>query len=167
MLENSSYDFYEQLEKAIPDEKYTIENLKKNYNFANLEHKIGKEEKADAYDSISGEWLEIKVDYTTYPNHFVERYSSLEDKKLGGPWQYLHRGVKYYVFFYKKLGDIYVFETQALVIRIETLLKNNIISDHNNGGKVEQRNAYYHTYGYKVSKKLIDDICILKLSNCF
>ena len=166
MSENRSYDFYEQLEKAIPDEKLTIEHLKKTPKFSNLDHKMGKKEKSDAYDSISDEWLEIKVDYTTYPNHFIERFSFLEENKVGGPWQYFQRGVKYYVFFYKKLGHIYVFETKTLIKKMENLIENKIISDEIHGRKVKQKNADYHTYGYKVKKELIDDICILKLINC-
>lgn len=164
MSVEKSYDFYQQLQKAIPDEKRAIEELNKFQQFSGFEHKTGKSEKADSYSPIQDEWLEIKVDYTEYPNHFVEKFSSLEDKKIGGPWQYLQRGVKYYVFYYKKLGQIYVFETETLVKKMIELLKHGLISDKANGSKVSQKNASYHTYGYKVKKEILDDICILHIS---
>lgn len=157
---NRSYDFHEQLEKALPDEIVALEKLKTNPKFADFEHRVGKNERADAYNQKNNEWLEIKVDYTNYPNHFVERFSSLENKTNGGPWQYSSRGVKYYVFYYKKLNRIYVFETKVLVNKMEEFIQKDVISDRENGSKVKQKNANYHTYGYKVKKELLDNICI-------
>jgi hypothetical protein len=160
MPTNISYDFDTQLAKALPDEKIALEELRKKLLFVDFEHRLGKNAIADAYNKNLDEWLEIKVDYTNYPNHFIERFSSLEDKTDGGPWQYNKRGVKYYVFYYKKLHCIYVFETAKLVNKMEQLIQTGVISDLNNGSKVRQKNANYHTYGYKVKKELLDDICI-------
>ena len=164
MPTNTGYDFFEQLEKALPDEERAIKELNKYADFSNFEHRTGKTERADAYDPKNDEWLEIKVDYTEYPNHFVERFSSQENKTDGGPWQYAARGVKYYVFYYKKLNCIYVFETKSLVNKMEELLQKSVISDQVNGSSVKQKNANYNTYGYKVRKSLLDSICILKIN---
>ncbi len=163
MHHDRAYDFREQLDRALPDEQYVVEVLKKYMlEFAYLEHKQGKQHKADAYDLNSGEWLEIKVDYTNYPNHFVERFSIYEEQKDGGPWQYFARGVKYYVFFYKKLQTIYVFDTQVLMQKIEQLLEDGKIPMQSKCF-VKQRNANYRTYGYKIPKQLLDSICMKKL----
>lgn len=163
MSSDIAYDFREQLEKAKPDEESVIAELKKIDQFSGFEHKTGKNDKADAYDQAREEWMEIKVDYTDFPNHFVERFSSLEERKPGGPWQYHERDVKYYVFYYKNSGDIYVFETKKLIEEMENLMKKRIISDKTNGSRVNQKNADYHTYGYKVKKELLDGICFKKI----
>lgn len=159
-----SYDFYEQLGRALPDEQYVVTVLNQQIKqFQHLQHKQGKQHKADAYDPVNEEWLEIKVDYTNYPNHFVERFSIYEERKDGGPWQYFSRGVKYYVFFYKQLQTIYVFETQVLMTKIEQLLAAEQIPEQSKCF-VKQRNASYHTYGYKIPKQALDPICIKKLT---
>ena len=159
-MEKKAYHFEEQLQKAHPDEQMAVQILCKNPRFLGFTHQTGREARADAFNKATDEWLEIKVDYTQYPNHFVERFSVKHQQLPGGPWQYLARGVRYYCFYYKKLKTIYVFETATLVNRVETLLNSKVITDTANGRDVQQAGREYVTYGYKVPKSLLDDSCI-------
>jgi hypothetical protein len=162
-MQAAGYDFNAQLDKALPDEQRALFFLQNHPTFADFQHCLGKQAQADAYNPETGEWLEIKVDYTVYPNHFVERYSDKQRHLPGGPWQYAGRGVKYYVFFYKKLGLIHVFNTANLLARVQSYLETGRISDASHGKNIPQRNGLYWTYGYAINKNWLADICLLTL----
>lgn len=155
------YGFEQQLEKALPDEKEAIEILNRYEGFENFQHREGAEHPADAYDPINDYWLELKVDYYKTHNHFIERFSNLAKKKYGGPWQYNKRGVKYYAFYYKEIEELYVFEIKSLLERLTELNESGIITKKN-ASKVKQ-NKDYVTYGYRVRKSLLRDVCVLHI----
>ncbi len=156
------YGMHEQMKKSKPDEALVIKLLKKIPYFKSIEGKGEKEDLADAFLIKKNEWLEIKIDYTSYPNHFIEKYSKLEDKTPGGPWQYQKRGVKWYVFYYKMTKELYIFKTKDLIDSVEELFESSILSAEKQGRKVFQNHGQYTTFGYIVPKKLLDKINYFK-----
>lgn len=154
-----SYDFKEQLNKASQDELRLLWILNlikydKNLNIGFLEPKGYPADARDVFHNIN--W-EFKIDYyKNTGNHFVERWSSMEDKSPGGVWQYLDKA-EYYVFYYQKYQHIHIFKTEELLNKMEELIE---LSNKIKGVEVKQRNGKYTTYGYKVPKKLVEEISI-------
>lgn len=161
--QKKGFNFREQKETAVRFERIAIDLLNTQSAFENFVHATDDAAIADAHDPLTDEWLEIKTDHTETSNHFVERYSNYQRKTPGGPWQYLERGAKYYSFYYIKLRLIYVFHTDKLVKTMEQLLRERVISDSEHRSLVEQDPPTYQTCGYKVQKKLLDKICLLKI----
>lgn len=154
-----AYSFHKQLAEAKPREAKVVSILKQRIAiFKDLKHCPEKTATADAYSKKQDEWVEIKVDTTQYPNHFVERFSSKHEAKDGGPWQYQAKGVKYYVFYYLKQKEVHVFETSALISLVEKLLKSGKISETKHGKDVHQWGGKYVTYGYAIPKELLKEI---------
>lgn len=163
-MSNQSYSFHSQLKLAVPEEAKAVEVIKSQIPlFADLEHKPGKEHPSDAFSASLNEWLELKIDMTSYPNHFVERYSVKHDLKPGGPWQYAEKNVKYYAFCYLQLKEIHIFETKTLQAKMEELLATGKILDRTHGKDVKQKGAKYVTYGYALRKEMLKDIEIYRL----
>ena len=70
----------------------------------------------------TGEKLEVKTDSycpVKYKNFIMERFRS--GSKNGGPWQALDHGCKYFAYRFKKTGDTYLFDTSALVAKLESM----------------------------------------------
>ncbi len=71
------------------------------------------------YDiTFKGKKVELKTD--TYPmsktaNYFMERYGSVEDKKVGGPWRAKEDGVDYFVYLFIADKTFFWFDTVSLV----------------------------------------------------
>jgi len=94
-----------------------------------LRHYKGSE-KSDIrkYDLLyKGEKVELKTD--TYPmektaNFFMERYGSIEDGKIGGPWRAREDGVKHFVYFYLADKTFFWFESKALADYLDTYTKD-------------------------------------------
>lgn len=66
--------------------------------------------------------IELKSDtrsITKTPNFFIERWSSLEKQKPGGPWQSKEHGCYYFVYLFVKEGTIYWMEVEPLLEWIE------------------------------------------------
>lgn len=107
--------------------------------------------KGDFVAVKSGEKLELKTDFYAHDltkNFFMERYSY--DEKNGGPWQAADHGCKYFVYYFKNPGFIYVFETKKLVDLLNNLTKSM--------GYVNVYNQGYTTRGYKIARDLLKQI---------
>ncbi len=71
-----------------------------------------------------GRLLELKTD--TYdmahtPNFFMERYSDLEKKTPGGPWQSAEKGVDVFVYWYPRNGHAHWFNCKQLVFALNSM----------------------------------------------
>lgn len=97
--------------------------------------------------------MELKSDYydlDRFPNYFMERYSDKSIKSPGGPWQALSKGVDFYVYFFPKNKQWFVFKTSLLVEKLNKIVnEKNLIDIPNNG---------YTTQGYKINRNLLKDI---------
>lgn len=66
--------------------------------------------------------LEIKTDsylMSASPNFCMERYSSVEKKSPGGPWQAKEHGCKYFVYMFFNNMRTFTFEIDPLLERLE------------------------------------------------
>lgn len=105
----------------------------------------------------TGETIELKSDqYTKTNNFFIERWSKVEDNKVGGPWQAITHGSKYYVYWFPNLDTMYVFLLEDMVKALDQV----IISLPT----IPVSNSTYTTVGYKVPKELLisEPVCIPK-----
>lgn len=90
-----------------------------------LKHYGSKATKSDGrkYDiTFDGKKVELKTD--TYPmqkteNFFMERYGSVEDKKIGGPWKAAEDNIDFFVYLYLANKVFFWFETKPLVKFLE------------------------------------------------
>ena len=97
----------------------------------------------------TGEKLEVKTDSycpIKYKNFIMERYRS--GSKNGGPWQAQDHGCTYFAYRFKKTGDTYLFNTNKLVERLESL-------EHT---PYTIGNDSYETTYYKVPRVLLEDL---------
>lgn len=154
---NKKFDFNKQLKFAITQEQNTIDIINTKTKIKDLIHHQGKDAIADAYSPSLNEWIELKIDTTKTINHFIERYSKIENHVDGGPWQYNKKNVKYYVFNYINTNELYIFKTIDIINLVELLLKKGVISDLKNGKMIKQT-AQYNTYGYAIPRKYLKKI---------
>lgn len=97
----------------------------------------------------NGYKLELKQDSycpIKYKNFIMERYRS--GTKNGGPWQAQDHGCMYFAYRFKKTGDTYLFNTDKLVERLESLEHTPHIIG----------NDSYETTYYKVPRVLLEDL---------
>jgi hypothetical protein len=99
-----------------------------------------------AYDFVDslGQRFEIKTDYTTYPNIFLELVSNDAKDTPGGAVQSLFKGVDYYIYRFDKTNEIFCFKASNLVW---------FIMRHGHKYKLKiVPNKSYNTLGYAVPK---------------
>ena len=110
-----------------------------------------KSEEDLSYDfKISGnKKVELKLDtYINAKNFFMEKYSSFEDKKVGGPW----RGkIDYFVYLFINEKTFYWFVQKDLLKFLDEYIKGK-------EGKMV-KNKGYTTLGYTVAKKILIEKC--------
>lgn len=95
--------------------------------------------------------LELKTDYwsmSTTPNFFMEQYSY--DKILGGPWQALQKGDKYFAYWFYKDNTVFFFNLQKLVDRLENI--------KNEYSMKNIKNEKHLTRGYAIPRTEFEDI---------
>lgn len=144
-----AHGFHEKLKQAAPIEDMVIQLLRDRYKtFEHLE-KDGSKGRADATCKVTGINVELKIDFTDYKNHFVERYSDLDKKKVGGAWQYIY--CDYYVFYYVNTKDLHIFNPGDLVRFLESIDQCDKIF----GKRVFQKGAGYTTFGYAIPKVIL------------
>lgn len=118
---------------------------------ASITHLDGRN--ADFEINKTGETIELKTDYYDFSlteNFFMERYSY--DDKPGGPWQSASKKIDYYIYYYQSHNMLYIFNTEQLVNRLDRIMKNEKL--------VSVKNKGYTTRGYKVNRKLIEELCL-------
>ncbi len=89
---------------------------------------------------------EIKTDFTSTDNFFIERWSDVEKKKEGGPWRSKKEGTLYFIYLFPKLGIGYTFKSTALVKAVEKMTGLR---------KVNVQNRAWVTQGLLVPKKAL------------
>lgn len=77
--------------------------------------------RAADFKAPNGETYEIKTDSYTSGNYFIERWSDVEQKKAGGPWQSAEKQIDYYVYMFPKMARLYIFSVPDLVRQMEAL----------------------------------------------
>ncbi len=97
--------------------------------------------------------IELKVDsfdMTKTPNIFVERWSSYEGKKIGGPYQAQAKGVDLYCYYFSKQKVMLTMPVNKLVLALDDMgLKDSQLIPVFNKG--------YTTKGYKISREALDE----------
>lgn len=146
--------YQDDINKARPFEKDCINYLREHKGFSGFSHIDDlsidwTEALGDAYDPINKEWMEIKVDYyKPTGNLFIERFSNLEMRIDGGPWQY--KDCKFYAYYFKNQGRILVMETKELLNLVEELAKKKLCRD--SIIPIEKTGKRYRTMGYLVKE---------------
>jgi hypothetical protein len=107
--------------------------------------------------SYNGKKVELKTD--TYPmqetpNYFMERYGSIEDGKVGGPWRAAQDNVDYFVYFFLSNKTFFWFESKPLVKFLDEYTRNM-------RGKTVA-NKGYSSLGYAVPRDACDHLLIRK-----
>jgi hypothetical protein len=106
---------------------------------------------ADFIITATGDGVEVKSDSydpSKTENYFMERYSYGD--KVGGPWQSLEKGIKYFVYFFPMCNMIYVFNTAALVRRLDKITEGQYI--------INIGNTSHTTRGFKVKRSDLADL---------
>lgn len=95
--------------------------------------------------------VELKCDsYSGSPNFFMERYSSIDSEKLGGPWQSQQGKVTDFVYYFVAEGIIYWFNVDQLV---------KWLDEHSKEYPVRIiRNRGWSAKGYLVPRKSIEHL---------
>ena len=115
---------------------------------------VSGERKCD-FVTVTGDTVEIKTDFYSMeqtPNFFIERWSDIEARKPGGPWQASTNNVDYFVYMHVPNLTYWTFSTTILVMRLESVIKNL--------EPVNIQNKGWTTQGYRVPRALIEDIGI-------
>jgi hypothetical protein len=118
----------------------------------------GKLEQLDGFKSDfvlleTGQGVELKTDYWDFnktPNFFIERYSNMNEKSPGGPWQAQKNGSDLFCYFYVKNMTFYKFETTPLVNALEEIIKTLPATNVSN--------KTYVTQGYRVPRSLLSHL---------
>jgi hypothetical protein len=104
--------------------------------------------------------VEVKSDsykHQDTENFFIERYSDVNKKTNGGPWQSAEHGCSVFVYFFVNDGIAYVFDLDKLLLRLAEICPTGLIYIRNKG---------WTTGGYKVPRvKLLDIATILRDPN--
>jgi len=98
----------------------------------------------DAQDRV----IELKTDSYSLdatPNFFIERWSSVEDKKPGGPWQAAAKGCNCFVYLYASDRRWFVFESLPHLLAELNALTPDL-------QPVSIRNRGWTTQGYKIPR---------------
>ena len=102
----------------------------------------------DFFDGVTGATYELKTDFyqmSQTKNFFIEKYSSIENSTLGGPFR--STNTTYYAYFYIKDNLLFLFKTDILLKVLESVCANLEL--------VPVPNMGYTTGGYKVPRSLI------------
>lgn len=134
------------------------EELFFSYHKETLEY-INKPNKPDFRISKTGDFLELKSDYydsTRTENFFFERYSDKVAKTPGGPWKALEMDSTWFVYFFVKNKEVYIFKTLELLKHLEACDEKDLIDIPNKG---------WITSGYKVKRNNLEKIFVKRLLN--
>jgi hypothetical protein len=144
------FTFKEQIEVGNKGEAW----LKANYHMQPLQ-KLDYKSAIGDFMRPDGKIIEIKTD--TYPlartqNFFLEYYSNLQKKSIGGPWRTFEHGAD--IFLYLFSSDNVYFESTnvlSLVREADEIIKRKKLR------QVYIHNQGYTTTGYKVERELLKD----------
>lgn len=106
-----------------------------------------------------GEKLELKTDSYSFNktgNFFIERYSSIEVLSPGGPWQAKAHGCKYFAYYYINEQVGWVWETDALVLALDSIVGTL--------KPTEVKNRKWTTVGFKVPRTALQNLALFSFS---
>ena len=133
------------------------ENVLRVY-FTDVVQLDGRESDFVLKDSVHR--IELKTDYYDEyrtPNFFMERYSNIESQSPGGPWQALEKGSDYFCYLFIRNLSLYVFDTAALVTRLNYLVDESAVRC------ATIPNIKWDTFGYLVKRSLLEPLGIKQL----
>lgn len=110
----------------------------RGYDFIIAGTNIKVEKKSDSYDPRK------------YNNFIMERFS--REEKPGGPWQSDTHDVDYFMYFFVQTNDLYVFDLQKLLARLEKIIKKEKLK------LFDRWNTNYVTRYYKVPIEQLADL---------
>lgn len=158
------FDFYDQNDIGTFWQKQVLKRCQfplvqnNKIDVTDIDFKLEDEEftlelKTDTYCPI-GETL-IHENHSGYTvNFFIERYSKLETKADGGPWQALNKNAKFYMYLFFPAEVYYVFEVKKLILRMEDIIEKNLVVSRT------IKNKTYNTFGYITKIDLLKDIAV-------
>lgn len=126
--------------------------LVEHFHLDLLPNRDPKERRWD-YETRSGLKVEIKSDYwpTTTGNFFMEQWSDVAKRKLGGPWRACQDEVDCFVYFYPKENIYFYFrDVPALVEKLNQLteeMKSTTVP-----------NRAWNTVGWKIPRTELEDL---------
>lgn len=91
---------------------------------------------ADFVDQ-EGRTYELKTDFYTSGNFFMERWSDVDKQKPGGPWQSKQKNIDFYVYMFPNLKKLFTFTVGDLVNQLENLKEKNVRSVQNKSWTTE------------------------------
>ena len=116
-----------------------------------LEHIDGRI--ADFKIISSGELVELKSDWYDLEkteNFFIERYSY--ENEPGGPFQALENRIKYYVYFFPRNDQFFIFETEDLCDYLSWRMKEEDL--------INIKNENYVTRGWKIPREQLAHLLV-------
>ncbi len=147
--------FSKDLKEAQKKELECVEILTRYKRFRGFKHTTQGMAMGDMYNPQTNEWVEIKADSYDSGNFFIERYSKLEEKSPGGPWQ---SKAKFYVSYHYNQGKIYIFRKKELIEGLESLIKEKGIDSslmRENTVPPKRTGGNYHTFGYVINQDFL------------
>lgn len=102
-----------------------------------------------------GETVELKTD--TYamkdtPNYFMEYFSNIDAKTIGGPWRAKRDNVTWFVYYFIKDKKFIWFKTEQLVNKLNVLIGSELFL------LTRIQNTTHTTAGYKIPRRYLDSI---------
>jgi hypothetical protein len=107
-----------------------------------------------------GAFVELKTDrwdMEDTENFFIERYGDFDRKTLAGPWKALRDRCQGFLYFYRKNGIVFGFNTKKLIERLQEILKNKPLKMIPNRMKRPPYREWV-TEGYLVKRSEIEDL---------
>jgi len=141
----NTFNFKEQLSVGGAGEEF----------FLSLYPKLKKADGIKYDFELNGKTVELKTD-TYYmkntPNFFMEKYSSVESKKLGGPWRAANDSVSYFVYMYVKDKKCFWFDSKELTEYLDVYIKEQ------KPRIMEIENTSWTTLGYLIPRKAVEHL---------
>lgn len=109
--------------------------------------------KSDFVNNSTGELVQLKCDYYGHDNtknFFMERYSSIEARSPGGPYQSLEHGSSLFLYWFAEQKFLYAFNTKELVEQLDLITADLPL--------IQVRNKAWVTGGYKVPRESLEPI---------
>lgn len=111
------------------------------------------------FDFILGNNLTVELKTDSYnmmntENFFMERFSDMQKRTLGGPWRAKRDRVRYFVYYYSQNGTFFWFETDQLC----DVLKKEIATKKYKPKII--RNKGWNAKGYTIPREKLKHIIL-------
>jgi hypothetical protein len=95
--------------------------------------------------------VELKTDFHVSDNFFFEYYSCNVKKSPGSLWQSDIKHVDWFIYWFKKTNEIYVFDLREILPVVEKLIKDKNLKT------IQIKNSTHTSEGYLIKKTLLQD----------